>query len=110
MLSADQVPILRTHSTMRCPKRALLTLGTTLSALRRLPSPIRCRFLAAVGSLCCRRQQLRLLEPLAAYHHGPGHAGDLVGERDSGDFGRPASHQAGEPESFRAVLACISDD
>ena len=27
---------------------------------------------------------------LAPGHHGPGHSGDLVGERDGGDFGRSA--------------------
>jgi hypothetical protein len=41
---------------------------------------------------CCRRQQFRLGELLATHHHGPSHSRDLVGERDSGDFDRPASH------------------
>src|SRR5215831_5648801 len=63
---------------------------------------------------CCRqlrrRQQLRLLEPLAAHHHGPGHAYDLVSKRNGGDLDRPTVHQANEPEPLRAALARISDD
>jgi hypothetical protein len=60
--------------------------------------------------LCRCRQQLRLIETLAAHHHGPGHSSDFVGERDSSDFDRSASHQADEPEPFRAVLSRIADD
>src|SRR5262249_54932352 len=63
---------------------------------------------------CCRqlrrRQQPRLLEPLAAHHHGPGHAYDLVSKRNGGDLDRPTVHQANEPEPLRAALARISDD
>src|SRR5262245_3637751 len=108
MLCADQVPIESTHSKMRSPKRALLTPGTTVSALRRR---------ALANSYDCsscwqlnRRQQLRLLEPLAAHHHDPGHARDFVSKGNGSDLDRPTVHQTSEPEPLRAVLTRISDD
>jgi len=58
----------------------------------------------------CRRQQLRLLEPLAAHHHGPGHACDFVSKRNGSNLDRPTVHQTSEPGPLRAVLARISDD
>src|SRR6201984_3730994 len=64
-------------------------------------------------SCCWRvtpRQQLRLLEPLAAHHHGPGHACDFVSKGNGSDLDRPAVHQTSEPGPFRAVLARISND
>src|SRR5262249_50425540 len=54
--------------------------------------------------------QSRLLEPLAAHHHGPGHACNLVSKRNSRDLDRPPVHETREPEPLRAVLARISDD
>src|SRR6516225_1743609 len=54
--------------------------------------------------------QLRLLEALAAHHHGPGHACDFVSKRNGSDLDRPTVHQASEPGPLRAVLARISDD
>src|SRR5262249_32618867 len=56
-----------------------------------------------------RRQQLRLLESLAAHHHGPGNAGDFVSTRTGSAFNRPTFHQPSEPGPLRAVLASISD-
>ena len=38
-----------------------------------------------------RRKGDRFLVALALGHHGPSHSGDLVGERDGGDLGRPPS-------------------
>jgi len=60
--------------------------------------------------LCRYQQPSRLLEAFAAYHHGPGHPCDLVGQRNGSDLDRPAFHDTHEPESFRAVLPRISDD
>src|SRR5262245_17697283 len=57
-----------------------------------------------------RRQQLRLLESLAAHHHGPRHACDFVSKCNGSDLDRPTPHQTSEPRPFCAVLACISDD
>src|SRR3989442_7536821 len=55
-----------------------------------------------------RRQQLRLLEPLTAHHHGPGHACDFVSKRNGSDLDRPTVHQASEPGPLRAVLAGLT--
>src|SRR5262249_15254996 len=57
-----------------------------------------------------RRQQLRLLEVLAAHHHGPGHACDFVSKCNGGDLDRPKVHQLREARPLRAVLIRISDD
>src|SRR5262245_64908157 len=57
-----------------------------------------------------RRQQLRLLEPLTAHHHGPSHACDFVSKCNGSDLDRPTVHQTSEPGPLRAVLARISDD
>ena len=56
------------------------------------------------------RQQLRLLELLAAHHHGPRHSCDSVSKCNRSDFDRPTIHQAHQPEPLRAVLARIADD
>src|SRR5262249_19751732 len=81
---------------------------TTVSALRR------CALANSYDCSSCwqlnRRQQLRLLEPLAAHHHGPCHACDFVSKGNGSDLDRPTVHQTSEPGPFRAVLARISDD
>src|SRR5215813_14494295 len=62
------------------------------------------------GNALSRRQQLRLLEPLAAHHHGPGHACDFVGKCNGSDLERPTVHQTSEPGPLGAVLPRISED
>src|SRR5215475_13908025 len=57
-----------------------------------------------------RRQQLRLLEALAAHHHGPGHPCNFVSKCNGSDLDRPTVHQTSEPGPLRPVLASISDD
>src|SRR5215471_20093213 len=64
---------------------------------------------SACRQLRCR-QQLRLLESLAAHHHGPRHACDFVSKCNGSDLDRPTLHQTSEPQPLRAVLARISDD
>jgi hypothetical protein len=108
MLCANQVPIESTHSKLRWPKRALLILGTTVSALRRCALANSLWLSACCQQLC--RQQLRLLEPLTADHHRPGHPCDLVSKRNGGDLDRPTADEVSEPRPLRAVLAGISDD
>src|SRR4029077_5683390 len=46
----------------------------------------------------------------AFYHDGPGHSGDLVGKRDRGDLGWPASQQRREPGPLGAMDLGITDD
>src|ERR1700746_3209341 len=68
-----------------------------------------CQFVEALGLSCCR-QQSWFLERLCADHHGPGHACDFIGKRNSGDLDRPALHNTRKPEPPRAVLPRISDN
>src|SRR4029079_19075567 len=70
-----------------------------------MPSPIR----GNSSRLCCL-QQSWLLEPLSAHHYGPGHACNLVGERNGSDLDRPSLHEARKPKSLCAVLPGIPDD
>src|SRR5262245_10585591 len=56
-----------------------------------------------------RLLRLRIIEPLTAHHHGPGHARYFVSKRNGSDLDRPTVHQASEPGPLRAVLAGISD-
>jgi hypothetical protein len=55
-------------------------------------------------------QQLWLLDALTSHHHGPSRPCDLIGKRDGSDLDPPPPHEVGEPQPFRAVLSCISDD
>src|SRR3954468_13756620 len=55
-------------------------------------------------------QQSWFLERLCADHHGPGHARDLIGKRNSGNLDRPALHNMCKPEPPRAMLPRISDN
>ena len=41
---------------------------------------------------------------LAPCHHGPSHSGNLVGERDGGDLGRPPRQQCREPGPMLSVM------
>src|SRR5450759_4305204 len=111
MPSADQVPVNSTHSMMRWHKWVVLIAGSTGSALRAVcpfqPShhagwPTRSR-------LCRKRDGFPV--SLAPGHHGPDHAGDLVGKRDGSDLGRPPRQQCGEPgPMLGAVDLGIADD
>src|SRR5664280_1612024 len=79
MPSADQVPVNSTHSMMRWHKWVVLIAGATGSALRAV-----CPFQPShhagwpTRSRLCRKRD-GFLVSLAPGHHGPGHAGDLVG-------------------------------
>jgi hypothetical protein len=57
------------------------------------------------------RKRDGFLVSLALGHHGPEHSGDLVGERDSRDLGRPPGQQSREPGPvFGAVDLGVTDD
>ena len=89
MLSANQVPIQLAHSNDALTLTGSPGSRTTVSALRR--HALANSFSCPLSNLCRSRHYLRFLEPLAAHHHRPGHASDLVGERNGSHFGRPAS-------------------
>src|SRR5450759_5657575 len=97
MPSADQVPVNSTHSMMRWHKWVVLIAGSTGSALRAV-----CPFQPSHHAGCSTRSRLcrkrdGLLVALAPGHHGPGHAGDLVGKRDGSHLGRPPREQCRKP-------------
>ena len=84
MLSADQVPVNRTHSTMRWHKWVVLIAGSTGSALRAV-RPFQPSHHAGVSgaiSFTLRRECDGFFVSLTSGHHGPGHPRDLVGKRD----------------------------
>src|ERR1017187_9513088 len=111
MPSADQVPVISTHSTRRWHKWVVLIAGSTGSALRAIRP-----FQPSHHAGCSTRSRLRrkcdgLLVTLAPGHHGPGHAGDLVGERDGSHLGRAPREQCREPGPvLGAVDLGIADD
>ena len=51
-----------------------------------------------------RRKRDRFLIAFAPGHHGPSHSGDLVGERDGGDLGRPPCQQCRKPGSMLGAM------
>jgi len=57
------------------------------------------------------RKRDGFLVSLAPGHHGPDHSGDLVGERDSRNLGRPPRQQGREPgPMFGAMDLGVADD
>ena len=57
------------------------------------------------------RKRDGFLVSLAPSHHGPDHSGDLVGERDSRNLGRPPRQQGREPgPMFGAMDLGVTDD
>ena len=92
MPSADQVPVISTHSTMRWHKWGVLIAGSTGSALRAVRP-----FQPSHHAGCPTRSRLRrecdgFLVALATGHHSPGHPRNLVGKRDGSDL-RWSPHQ-----------------
>ena len=76
MLSADRVPVKSTRLHRRSG-----TCGVSRSVARR----------------AWVRYSINALSNLVAHHHGPGDAGDLVGQGDGGDLDRTALHEPDEP-------------
>src|ERR1039457_691964 len=111
MPSADQVPVISTHSTMRWHKWVVLIAGSTGSALRAVRpfQPSHHAGCPARSRLCRKRDGF--LVSLAPGHHGPGHAGNLVGKRDGGDLGGPPRQQCREPGPMPgAIYLGIAND
>ena len=67
------------------------------------------RQLPGVISLCRQRDGIPVT--LAPGHHRPGHSGELIGERDGSDLGRPPRQQRREPgPMLGAVDLGVADD
>jgi hypothetical protein len=107
MPSADQVPVNCTQSTMRWPEWVVLIAESTGSALRavRPSQPFTSRRMPPRSRL--RRERDRFLVALALRHHRPGHAGELVGERDGGDLGWSPRQQRRERQRSPLPAAVI---
>src|SRR6476659_5689113 len=57
------------------------------------------------------RKREGFLVSLAPCHHGPDHSGDLVGERDSRNLGRPPCQQSREPRPMCGAMNLgVTDD
>ena len=65
----------------------------------------------ALGVISSDPQRGWIIISLAPSHHCPGHSGELVRKRDSGDFGRPSCQQRCDPGPILdAVDLGIADD
>src|SRR5215467_15020024 len=110
MPSTDQVPVNSTHSTMRWPEWVVLIAGSTGSALRAVRPSNRSHHADPPARSVSRRQCDGFLVALPFRHDCPGHASDLVGERDGSDLGWPPRQQCCKPWSmFGAVELRIAD-
>src|SRR5258706_2446994 len=104
MPSADRIPVNTTHSTMRWPEWVVPIAGSTGSALRAVCPPNRSHHAGCpTRCLSCRECDRFLVAP-SPRHHRPGHASDLVGERDGGDLGWPPRQQCREPWSMLGAV------
>jgi hypothetical protein len=97
MRCADRVPNKNAHST----RGALTQAGSPDPRNDRICITSSCprRFVEAPDLSCCW-QQSWFLERLCADHHGPGHASNLIGKRNSG------GEQDMTPEGFRNSGPC----
>src|SRR6188768_2339822 len=103
MLSADQVPVRSTHSTMLWPKWVVLIAGSTGSALRAVRPP-NLHITPTTDAISLRRKRGGFFVSLALGHHRPGHPGGLVGERDGCDSGGPPREQRREPRPMPGAM------
>src|SRR6516164_3180462 len=110
MPSADQVPVKSPHSTMQWHLWVVLIAGSTGSALRAVRPP-NLHITPSSGAISSRRERGWFLVVLTSGHHGPGHPGELVGERDRCDLGRPTRQQRREPGAVPGAMDLgIADD
>src|SRR5215472_3034846 len=103
MPSADQVPVNSTHSMMPWPMWVVLIAGSTGAALRAVRPPNR-YVTPDVRRDSLRRERDRFPVALTPGHHGPRHAGNLVGERDRRDLDRPPRQQPREPGPMSGAM------
>src|SRR5271166_2077792 len=64
-----------------------------------------------LGAISLDPQPSRIIVSLASSHHRPGHSGELVGQRDRSDFGRPSCQQCCDPGPILGAMELgIADD
>src|SRR5271154_5678330 len=111
MPSADQVPTKQlafknAMARVGCPDRRIDRLCITCCSPSQ-PS----RHASCPARFRSSRKREGFLVSLAPCHHGPDHSGDLVGERDSRNLGRPPRQQRREPgPMFGAIDLGVTDD
>src|SRR6266540_429714 len=111
MLSADQVPVKTSHSTMQWHLWVVLIAGSTGSALRAVRPPNLHITPDARRDPRSRRKCDGFLVAITPGHHGPRHSCDLVGKRDRSDLGEPPRQQCRKPgPMFGAMDLGIADD
>ncbi len=63
------------------------------------------------GAISLDPQPGWIIVSLASSHHRPGHSGELVGQRDGSDFGRPSCQQCCDPGAILGAMELgIADD
>src|SRR5262249_54497100 len=109
MPSADQVPVKSSHSTMLWPKWVVLITGIDriwVTCCQSFPAFTSRRYRRDLvrSRLALASQRDGFPVALALGHHRPGHARNLVGERDRGHLRRPPFQQLGKPWSMLAAV------
>ena len=79
--------------------------GTTVSALRRHALANSLKLSSTLG-YAASESNLGSLKHSPAYHHGPRHTCDLVGQCYSSDLDRPTFHDTPRAKPLRTVLPC----
>src|SRR5665647_1210673 len=111
MPSADQVPVISTHSTMRWHKWVVLIAGSTGSALRAVRPSQPSHHAGCPARSRLSRKRDGFLVSLAPGHHGPDHSRNFIGERDGCHLGRLACQQCREPRPMLGAMDLgITDD
>jgi hypothetical protein len=75
-----------------CPDRRIDRLCITCCSPSQLSHHAR-----VLGAISSDPQRGWIIISLARSHHCPGHSGELVGQRDGSDFGRPSCQQCCDP-------------
>src|SRR6266545_2760554 len=104
MPSADRVPVKSPHSTMHWHMWVVPIAGSTGSALRAVRPPNLHVTPDDPARSRSRRKRDGFFVAFALGHHGPSHSGELVGERDGGDLGRPPRQQCRKPRSMLCAM------
>src|SRR6266508_3217542 len=104
MPSADRVPVKSPHSTMHWHMWVVPIAGSTGSALRAVRPPNLHVTPDDPARSRSRRKGDGFFVALALGHHGPSHSGELIGERDGSDLGRPPRHQCGKSGSMLGAM------